>query len=66
MPENQTAWNSNNQAIKEKFNQNNQTTKAADHDSQLRKSMATRQTVEVGLAAELGGAVWERLTQEEN
>ena len=25
MPENQTAWNSNNQGIKEKINQNNQT-----------------------------------------
>ena len=29
-PENQTAWNSNNQGIKENINQNNQTGKAAD------------------------------------
>ena len=29
-PENQTAWNSDNQGIKEKINQNNQTSKAAD------------------------------------
>ena len=30
VPENQTAWNSNNKGIKEKINQNNQTGKEAD------------------------------------
>ena len=51
MPENQTAWNSDNQRIKEKINQNNQTSKAADHTNQLRKTTVTWRTLGVGLAA---------------
>ena len=31
VPENQTAWNSDNQGTEEKINQNNQTGKAEDH-----------------------------------
>ena len=58
MPENQTAWNSNNQGIKEKMNQNNQTSKVADLVGQLRKTKARRQTVWVGLAAVRQRATW--------
>ena len=39
MPENQNAWNSDNQGIKEKINQNNQTSKV-EHAGQFRKMMA--------------------------
>ena len=38
VPENQTAWNSNNQGIKEKGHQNNQTSKVAEGVGQLRKN----------------------------
>ena len=38
MPGNQIAWNSNNQGIKEKINQNNQVCKAADGAGRLRKT----------------------------
>ena len=55
VPENQTAWNTNNQGIKEINNQNHQTGKAADLRGQLRKTQKTRQTVGTGLAAELCG-----------
>ena len=58
MPENQTAWNSDNQGIKEKMNQNNQTSKVADLVGQLRKTKARRQTVWVGLAAARQRAPW--------
>ena len=62
MPESQTAWNSDNQGIKEKINQNNQTSKAADHAGQLRKTARRWQTVAVGLAVARFWAVWEGLT----
>ena len=53
MPENQTAWNSDNKGIKEKINHNDKTSKVADHAGQLRKTVVTRWTLRVGLAAEL-------------
>ena len=40
---------------KKKINQNNQSSKAADHTVWLRKTGVTRQTLGVGLAAELSG-----------
>ena len=54
MPENQTAWNSNNQGINEKINQNYQTSKAADLVGQLRKTEETGR-LGAGLAAQLCG-----------
>ena len=50
MPENQAAWNSNNQGIKEKINQNNQIGKLADNAGQLRKTVVKQGTRWVGLA----------------
>ena len=54
VPENQTAWNSDNKGIKENINQHHQSGKAVDHAGQLRKTEATRWTLGAGLAAELG------------
>ena len=45
MPENENAWNSNNQGIKENVNQNNQTSEAEDCMGQLRKTEARWWTV---------------------
>ena len=42
---NQTSWNSDNQGIKEKINQNNQTGKAADSSGWLRKTSTTLWTM---------------------
>ena len=42
VPENQTAWNSDNQGIKEKINQNNQTGKMVDCTGQGRKTALSR------------------------
>ena len=55
VPENQTAWNSNNQGIKEKINQNNQTGKAAGPSRPTQKNHADMQILEAGQPA-LGGA----------
>ena len=57
-PENQSAWNSDNQGIKEKINQSNQTSKS-DLESQLRKNAERwlRGRVDCGARwAESGGA----------
>ena len=58
MPENQTAWNSDNQGIKEKINQNNQRGKAVDSASGLRKTAAIQGTGQVGLAVARWWAAW--------
>ena len=50
MPENQTAWNSDNQGIKETVNQTNQTGKTADLMGQLRKIEVRWWTGWAGLA----------------
>ena len=50
VPENQAAWNSDNQGIKEKINQNNQTGKAAELAGWLRKT-----AVDCGGGADLRG-----------
>ena len=46
--ENQTAQNSNNQGIKEKINQNNHTSKMADHMDWLRKTEERQWTMWAG------------------
>ena len=66
MPENQSAWNSENQGVKENINQNTQTGKAVDLADQLRKTVVRWQTRQVGrLAAVRWRAVWggRRLTE---
>ena len=54
-PGNQTARNSNYKGLKEKINQNYQTSKLLDHSGQLRKTEETQRTLGEELAAELGG-----------
>ena len=57
MPENQTAWNSDNHGIKEIVKQNNQTSKAADGEKLVRQ-----QTLGAGLAVVKCQAAWEEMT----
>ena len=63
VPEYQTAWNSDNQGIKVKINQNNQTCKAADHVGQLRKTAACGNAEDHGGRADCPDqwAAWEGL-----
>ena len=56
MPENQTAWNYDNNGIKEKINQKDQTFKVADNKGRLRKTLVKWQTVGAGWLPNFRGA----------